>query len=213
MANANLSAALRTDTGKGAARALRREGRVPGIIYGHSREPQPLTVDARELGRLLEHVTESTVIELALDGKPTKTLIREIQRHPFRKQFLHIDFQELVAGESVIVRIPLVFRGVAEGVKVGGGIMNTVMTEFEVEADPSNIPDHIDVDVTNVTIGHALHVGEITLPAGITVLDDPESAVVIVSAPKATELTPVEAMPAIPAEPELIRKPKGEDEE
>jgi len=212
MANANLSAALRTDTGKGAARSLRREGRVPGIIYGHSREPQPLTVDARELGRLLEHVTESTVIDLALDGKPTKTLIREIQRHPFKKQFLHIDFQELVAGESVIVRIPLVFRGVAQGVKADAGIMNTVMTEFEVEADPSNIPDHIDVDVSNVTIGHALHVGEIPLPPGVTVLDDPESAVVIVSAPKATELTPVESMPAIPAEPELIRKPKDEDE-
>jgi large subunit ribosomal protein L25 len=213
MANATLSAALRTDTGKGAARALRREGRVPGIIYGHAREPQPLSLDARELGRLLEHVTESTVIEVSIDGKPAKTLIREIQRHPFKKHFVHVDFQELVAGESVVVRIPLVFRGVAEGVKVDAGIMNTLMTEFEVEADPSNIPDHIDVDVTHVTIGHALHVGEIPLPAGVTVLDDPESAVVIVSAPKATELTPVEAMPAIPAEPELIRKPKGEDEE
>ena len=213
MANANLSAALRTETGKGAARSLRREGRVPGIIYGHAREPQPLTVDAKELGRLLEHVTESTVIELALDGKPTKTLIREIQRHPVKRSIVHVDFQELVAGESVIVRIPLVFRGVAQGVKVDAGIMNTLMTEFEVEADPSNIPDHIDVDVTNVTIGHALHVGEIPLPAGVTVLDDPESAVVIVSAPKATELTPAEGIVAIPAEPELIRKPKGEDEE
>jgi large subunit ribosomal protein L25 len=213
MANKSLSAALRTDTGKGAARALRREGRVPGIIYGHAREPQPLTIDARELGRLLEHVTESTVIELTLDGRPTKTLIREIQRHPFRKSYLHVDFQELVAGESVVVRIPLVFRGVAQGVRVDLGIMNTLMSEFEVEADPSNIPDHIDVDVTNLVIGHALHVGEIPLPAGITVLDDPESAVVIVSAPKATELTPVESVAAIPAEPELIRKPKGEDEE
>jgi large subunit ribosomal protein L25 len=213
MATATLSASLRTDTGKGAARALRREGRVPGIIYGHAREPQPLSLDARELGRLLEHVTESTVIELAIDGKPSKTLIREIQRHPFRKHFLHVDFQELVAGESVVVRIPLVFRGIAQGVRVDLGIMNTLMSEFEVEADPSNIPDHIDVDVTNLVIGHALHVGEIPLPAGITVLDDPESAVVIVSAPKATELTPVESVAAIPAEPELIRKPKGEDEE
>lgn len=213
MATATLSAALRTDTGKGAARALRREGRVPGIIYGHAREPQPLSLDARELGRLLEHVTESTVIELTIDGKASKTLIREIQRHPFRRSFVHVDFQELVAGESVVVRIPLVFRGVAQGVRVDLGIMNTLMSEFEVEADPSNIPDHIDVDVTNLVIGHALHVGEIPLPAGITVLDDPESAVVIVSAPKATELTPVESAAAIPAEPELIRKPKGEDEE
>jgi large subunit ribosomal protein L25 len=212
MANKSLSAALRTETGKGAARALRREGRIPGIIYGHAREPQPLTVDAKELGRLLDHVTESTVIELSLDGKPTKTLIREVQRHPFKKQFVHIDFQELVAGESIIVRIPLVFRGVAEGVKVGGGIMDTPMRELEVEVDPSNIPDHIDVDVTKMTIGHALHVSEIVLPPGVKVLDDPDSAVAIVAAPKATELTPVEGVAVIPAEPELIRKTKDDED-
>ena len=212
MANKSLSAALRTETGKGAARALRREGRIPGIIYGHAREPQPPTVDAKELGRLLDHVTESTVIELSLDGKPTKTLIREVQRHPFKKQFVHIDFQELVAGESIIVRIPLVFRGVAEGVKVGGGIMDTPMRELEVEVDPSNIPDHIDVDVTKMTIGHALHVSEIVLPPGVKVLDDPDSAVAIVAAPKATELTPVEGVAVIPAEPELIRKTKDDED-
>ena len=214
MATEQLSAPPRTSSGKGPARSLRSAGRIPGVVYGHAREPQPLTLDTREFEKLLSHIAaESTVIELSLDGQTTKTLIREIQRHPFRRSFVHVDFQELVAGESVVVRIPLVFRGVAQGVRVDLGIMNTLMSEFEVEADPSNIPDHIDVDVTNLVIGHALHVGEIPLPAGITVLDDPESAVVIVSAPKATELTPVESAAAIPAEPELIRKPKGEDEE
>ena len=212
MANRTLNADRRADTGKGAARSLRREGRVPGIIYGHGRDPQPLTVDARELERLLGSVTESTVIELSLDGKTARTLVREIQRHPFKKQVLHIDFQELVAGESIIVRIPLVFRGIPEGVRVGGGIMDTVLRELECEVDPSSIPDHIDVDVTNMTIGHALHVADLTLPAGVTVLDDPEAAVAIVAAPKATELTPAEGVPAI-AEPELIRKPKADDEE
>ena len=211
MANATLNAALRSETGKGAARTLRRAGRVPGIIYGHAREPQPLTVDARELDRLVGSVTGSTVIELSLDGKTTKTLIREIQRHPYRKEYLHVDFQELVAGEKIVVSIPLVFRGIAEGVRVGGGIMDTVMRELECEVDPSSVPDHIDVDVTNMTIGHALHVADLALPAGVTVLDDPEAAVAIVAAPKATELTPAEGVPAI-AEPELIRKAK-EDEE
>jgi large subunit ribosomal protein L25 len=211
MANATLNAALRSETGKGAARTLRRAGKVPGIIYGHAREPQPLTVDARELDRLVGSVTGSTVIELALDGKTTKTLIREIQRHPYRKEYLHVDFQELVAGEKIVVSIPLVFRGIAEGVRVGGGIMDTVMRELECEVDPSSVPDHIDVDVTNMTIGHALHVADLALPAGVTVLDDPEAAVAIVAAPKATELTPAEGVPAI-AEPELIRKAK-EDEE
>jgi large subunit ribosomal protein L25 len=138
-----------------------------------------------------------------------RTLVREVQRHPFKRHVLHIDFQELVAGESIVVRIPLRFVGTAEGVKVGGGVMDTVMRELQCEVDPSSIPDHIDVDVTHVTIGHALHVGELTLPDGVTVLDDPESAVVIVAAPKQTEEAPAEA--ASPAEPELIRKTK-EDE-
>lgn len=210
MAN-QITAQSRTDTGKGAARALRREGRIPGVIYGHGREPQPLTVDAKELGRLLDHVGMSSVIDLTIDGKAASTLIREVQRHPFKKQILHIDFQELVAGESIVVRIPLIFRGTAVGVRVGKGIMDTPLRELECEVEPANIPDHIDVDVTNVEIGHALHVGELTLPPGVKVLDDPESAVVIVAAPKATELTPAEGVPAV-AEPELIRKPKGDDE-
>ena len=209
--NKSLNATPRTETGKGAARALRREGRVPGIIYGHGREPQGLALDSKELEKLLGSVTESTVIELSLGGKTAKTLVREIQRHPFKRQVLHIDFQELVAGEAIVVRIPLVFRGIAEGVRVGKGIMDTPMRELECEVDPSNIPDHIDVDVTDLVIGHALHVGELKLPAGITVLDDPESAVVIVAAPKATELTPAEGVPVI-AEPELIRKTKDDEE-
>ena len=208
MATATLSAALRTDTGKGAARSLRREGRIPGIIYGHGRDPQPLTLDSREVEKLLSQVTESTVIELTLDGKAARTLVREVQRHPFKRHVLHIDFQELVAGESIVVRIPLRFQGTPEGVKVGGGVMDTLMRELECEVDPSNIPDHIDVDVTQLAIGHPLHVRELTLPEGVTVLDDADAAVVTVAAPKTVEETPAE--PAV-AEPELIRKTKADE--
>ena len=99
MATASLTATPRADTGKGAARTLRRSGQVPGVIYGHGREPQSLALPARELDRLLDRISfESTVVELALDGKTARTLIREIQRHPFKRQILHLDFQELVAG-------------------------------------------------------------------------------------------------------------------
>ena len=141
MATAQLSATARTGSGKGAARSLRRDGRLPAVIYGHSREPLSLSVPEREFVRLLERVAaENTVIELSIDGSMARTLIREIQRHPISRSVLHVDFQELVAGERVIVRIPIVLQGTAEGVRNSGGILSQVMQELECRVDPLNIP-------------------------------------------------------------------------
>ena len=215
MATASLDATPRNDTGKGAARSLRREGRVPAVVYGHAREPRSLAVSARDLGKLLSHISAaSTVVELTLDGATTKTLIREIQRHPFRKhEILHVDFQELVAGEKVSVMIPLVYVGTSTGVREGGGILDQIMHEVELLCDPSNIPNHVDVDVSPLAIGHSLHVSDLKLPEGVEVLDDPERTVCVVAAPKATGETPAEGVPVIAPEPELIRKTKDEEEE
>lgn len=219
MATASLNAKPRTETGKGVARKLRAAGEVPGVIYGHGREPQALTVNAREFNRLADRIRiTSTVIELALDGKVAKTLIRELQRHPLNRETLHIDFQELVAGEKVNVSVPLRFTGTAEGVKTGGGILEEVMHQIEVRVDPSNIPDHIDVDVTALTIGHGLHVRDLILPPGVEVLDDPDNTIATVTPPKAEEVAPAAVEGALAAteavaEPELIRKPKAGDEE
>jgi large subunit ribosomal protein L25 len=216
MATASLSAKARSDRGKGVARKLRAAGEVPGVIYGHGREPQSLTVNAREFGRLAERVRiTSTVIELALEGKTARTLIRELQRDPIKRSVIHIDFQELVAGEKVTVSVPLRFVGTPEGVKTGGGILEETMHSVEVSCDPANIPDHIDVDVSALTIGHSLHIGDLKLPEGVEVTDDVEQTIAVVSAPKAEEVVaPVEgAEAAAPAEPELIRKPKDEEGE
>lgn len=220
MATASLSAKPRTDKGKGFARKLRAAGEVPGVIYGHGREPQPLTVNAREFSRLAERVRiTSTVIELALDGKTARTLIRELQRDPLKRTVLHIDFQELVAGEKIVVSVPLRFTGTAEGVKNDGGILEEVMHSVEVRVDPSNIPDHIAVDVTPLTIGHSLHISDLQLPAGVEVTDDPEQTVAVVSAPKAEEEVAAPVVegavvaPDAAPEPELIRKPKAGEEE
>src|SRR5262245_6234708 len=148
MATASLNGKPRNAKGKGVARKLRAAGEVPAVIYGHGREPQSLTVNGREFGRLAERIRiTSTVIELAFDGKVAKTLIRELQRDPLTRSALHIDFQELVAGEKVNVSVPLRFVGSAQGVKEGG-ILEEVMHELEVRVDPSEIPDHIDVDVS-----------------------------------------------------------------
>jgi large subunit ribosomal protein L25 len=215
MASASLSAEARTETGKGVARKLRSAGRVPAIVYGHAREPQALSLQTRELEKLLSSIaTGSTVVELTLGGATTKTLIREVQRHPFKKQILHVDFQELVAGEKVTVEIPLVFVGTPEGVRLSGALLEQILHSIEVLVDPVNIPNHIDVDVTDLAMGHSLHVRELVLPAGLEVLTDEDATVCAVVAPRAVvEETPAEGVEgAAPAEPELIRKPKEEEE-
>src|SRR5690242_11266728 len=174
MATAQLSASARKTSGKGAARSLRRDGRLPAVIYGHSRAPLSLSLPEREFERLLErYAAENTVIELSIDGAMSRTLIREIQRHPVRRNVLHVDFQELVAGERMIVRIPIVLQGTPDGVRHSGGILSQILQELECRVDPLNMPSKIDVDVTSVTIGHSIHVSEITIPEGVEVLDEP----------------------------------------
>ena len=213
MASASLSAEARTETGKGVARKLRAAGRVPAVVYGHAREAQALSLQTRELEKLLSSIaTGSTVVELTLGGATTKTLIREVQRHPFKKQILHVDFQELVAGEKVTVEIPLVFVGIPEGVRLSGALLEQILHSIEVLVDPANIPNHIDVDVTNLAMGHSLHVNELSLPAGLEVLTEQDATVCAVVAPRAVvEETPAEGAEAV-AEPELIRKTKEEEE-
>ncbi|MEX2180237.1 MAG: 50S ribosomal protein L25/general stress protein Ctc [Gemmatimonadaceae bacterium] len=217
MATASLNAQLRADRGKGVARKLRAAGQIPGVIYGHGREPQSLTIDAREFNRLAERIRiTSTVIELALDGKTARTLVRELQRDPIKRSVLHVDFQELVAGETVNVSVPLRFIGVPDGVRVSGGILEEVVHHIHLECDPSLIPDHVDVDVTALTIGHSVHVSDLKLPEGVQVTDDPELTLAVVSAPK-TEAEPVPAEGAVAVEgapePELIRKAKEDEDE
>ena len=216
MATVSLSAKARDTVGKGHARKLRQAGEVPAVIYGHSRDAQSLTLNTRDIEKLLKQVAgTSTVVELTVDGKTARTLIREVQRHPFKRVVLHVDFQELVAGEKVTLSVPLRFHGTPIGVKDSGGILEEVMHQVHLRVDPMSIPDHIDVDVTHITIGHSIHVNELKLPEGAEVMDDEDATVCIVSAPRAVvEETPVAAdAAAAPAEPELIRKTKEEEEE
>jgi large subunit ribosomal protein L25 len=208
MATATLTAELRQETGKGAARKARAAGRVPAVIYGHRREAQGLSVDARELGRLLERVSASSVFELSLGGTTVRTLIREIQRHPVKRTLVHVDFQELVAGEQITVRVPLVFVGTAPGVREQGGLLEESLRELEISADPSGIPDHIDVDVSSLMIGHPLHVRDLALPSGVTALTDAGATVVQVS-PSRTGEEASSSSEAPSGEPVVLREKKA----
>jgi len=218
MATVSFNATAREGTGKGAARSLRREGLVPAVIYGHGRDPISLSLNARDLDKMLGHIqAESTVIDITVGGQTAKTLIREIQRHPIKRQILHVDFQALVAGEKVTVSIPITLTGIPEGVKLEGGVLDQTLRELEIEVDPSSIPDHAELDVSAMVIGDSLHVSDIKLPEGVEILDDPETSVAVVAAPRAViEETPaaegVEGAPEGAAEPEVIGKGPSDEE-
>src|SRR5258708_4558177 len=218
MATVSWSGTPGTTKGKGFARRLGGRGEVPAVIYGHSREPQSLSLNTRDVEKLLVQIAgTSTVVELSIGGTAIRTLIREVQRHPFKRQVLHVDFQELVAGENVTLDVPIRFHGIATGVREGGGILEEVLHKVNLRVDPASIPDHIDVDVSALTIGHSIHIRDLALPAGAEVMDDEDATVCIVSAPRAVvEETPVVAVDeaaAVAAEPELIRKTKADDDE
>lgn len=210
---ATLEAAKRAGTGKGAARALRREGKVPGVIYGHNREPEAVVVDAIALGRTLQGANTSSVLDVVVDGgAPVKALVREIQRDPVRPStIIHVDLYEVQADETVVVDIPVHIVGVPDGVRNFGGVLDLVLHSLEIEVLPGDIPERFELDVTELGLGESLHVRDVSIP-NATVLNDPELAVCSVVAPRVEEVatTVVEETPAI-GEPELIRKPRGED--
>ena len=185
MATTQFPAATRTVSGKGTARKLRAAGKIPAVIYGHGRAPQSLELDGHTFTRLLEKVSYlTTVIELTIDGTMARTLIRELQRHPVKRDILHVDFQELVAGEKVTIRVPLKFVGTPEGVRTGGGILDETVRELHISVDPAEIPNHIDVDVAHLQVGKSLHVRDVKAPAGVTILTDAAEPIARVQAPR-----------------------------
>lgn len=213
-----LSAQLRNDTGKGVARSLRRQGMVPAVVYGKGRAPESLSIDAIALERLLAKVrAATTIVDVTVgDREPFKALIREIQRNPVRPiDIVHIDLYEVHANEKVTVEAPLKFVGAAEGVRNSAGIFEILLHDLEIRVFPADIPDHIDVDITNLMLGQSLHVSDIKLER-IEIVTDPSVTICAVVAPKAEEPTAAAvaaAEGAAPVEPELIRKAKPADDE
>jgi large subunit ribosomal protein L25 len=211
---ANLQVATRSDTGKGAARSLRRQGKVPGVIYGHNRQPEALAIDTTALNKMLIGIRAgTTVLDVVVDGRPAvKALIREIQRDSVRPaEILHLDLYEVRADEKVTLSIPIHLVGIPDGVRNFGGVLDHVLRELEIEVLPVDIPDHVELDVTALTIGHSLFVRDLRVEKA-EILNDPDTPVCTVVAPRTEEApAPVEEV-AVPTEPELIRKPKPEDE-
>jgi large subunit ribosomal protein L25 len=209
-----LGAQRRTGTGKGAARQMRMGGRIPAVIYGHGREPESLSLGEAEFERVLTGLeVGSAVFDLDVEGSSVTALVREIQRHPFRAKILHVDFLEIHAGEKITLQLTVHLTGAPDGVRNGGGVLDQALREITIRVLPKDIPDRLDVDVTDLKVGQSLHVSDLRIP-DVEILTDPTNTICSVVAPK-VEAEPVEGevVEAEAAEPELIRKPKAEDEE
>jgi large subunit ribosomal protein L25 len=174
-----LHATPRTAEGSATARRMRVEGKVPGVVYGLGGDPVNLTVQWRELRAAL--VTEqglNAVIHLDIDGETTPTLVKEMQRHPVRRTVMHVDFIRVDLNKPVDVEVAISLEGEAEAVTRENGVVDQTMTSLLITAKPNDIPAGLTIDISSLEIGHALHVKDIVLPAGVTTHVDPEETVV-----------------------------------
>jgi large subunit ribosomal protein L25 len=211
-----LKAKSRSESGRDKVRRLRSQGIVPGIVYGAHIKPINIAIAARDLGNVLHHATgENVLVDLQVEenGKTNNrlALIQEVQHHPFEDTILHVDFQEVSATEKLRTKVPVRPLGEPAGVKTGGGVLEFIMRELHVECLPKDLPDVIEVNVEKLEIGQSIHVGEMTAPSGVVLLDDKGQPVFLVVAPIA-EVEEVAAEVG-PAEPELIGAKPEEGEE
>ncbi len=178
-----LVARPRAGSGKGEARTLRRQGRVPAIAYGSDLRPTPVSVDALELWHALHtDAGLNAIIRLSLDGDDHLTLARELQRDPVRRSILHVDFVTVSRNVRVTVDVPLVLTGEAPGV-AEGGVADQRTYLVPVEVLPLEVPEHLELDISDMQIGGVKRIEDLTTPPGVEVLEDPDTVVVSVAVP------------------------------
>jgi large subunit ribosomal protein L25 len=173
MKSLSLSANPRTLVRSAGVKKLRREGRVPAVVYGRKTEPENLEIDAKELENLIHStVAENILVDLSVEGKNRLALLQDIQHHPLKGNVLHVDLHQVAEDEVIEVIVPIQTVGEAVGVKVGGGLLEHVLHKVRVRSLPKDLPESIEVDVSDLETGHTLHVGDIVAPEGVTVLGD-----------------------------------------
>jgi large subunit ribosomal protein L25 len=209
MQRVQLEVSAREATGKGVARKLRASGRIPAIVYGTGVDPVALSVDRLALDKIVQR-SVNALVDLkgprAVDGR--LALLKELQRDPLRRRLLHCDLYLVDPNKPITVSVPVHFEGKPRGVEQGG-VLEPLLRELEVSCLPMAIPEVISVDVSQLDIGHSLHVGELALPEGVRATAEPERAVVHVITPRLVEeaeAAPAEAAAVVegapaPAEP------------
>jgi large subunit ribosomal protein L25 len=207
----------RTETGKNVNRRLRVKGLIPGILYGRSKQATAVAVSPKEISAILHSATgENTLFDLDLGGSRRKVILKEFQVEPLKGRLLHADFYEVALDKTLEVKVHVELTGTAIGVKRDGGIIDFVTRELEIECLPTDIPEKIVVDVTELELGKHLRVSDLKVSDKVKVLTEPDIVVVHVVAPRAEEVVAApEAVAAegAAAEPEVIKKGKTVDGE
>jgi len=208
MAVVSLKAMERTPGRKGAVRKLRREGRVPAVLYGPEESPRALSLDGKDVETLFKKYGASSIIlELEIEGENggnKRALVKEVQRDTVTGKVLHMDLQHVSATRKVTVEVPVVLTGEAKGVKEGG-VLEVVLRELEVQCLPDDIPDKLELSVEQMGIGDSIHVRDVSLP-GVEILNDPDSVILTLVPPTVYEEVKVEAAP----EEEVVAEEKEE---
>ena len=213
-----LEAQPRTPGNKNEARRVRRGGKLPGVLYGAGKEALSLTLDPRQVTRILHSATgHNTIFDLALNGERTKAMIVDWQYEPIKGALLHIDLKRIAMDQKLKVNVPIMLKGEAAGVKQQGGILEQVLREVEIECLPGDIPNSIDADVSDLVFGKVLRVADLPHSDKLKFLTDPDQTVAHITTVKEEEVATPEVAAAeaaaAPTEPEVIKKGKQEAEE
>jgi large subunit ribosomal protein L25 len=202
-----LTAAVRTETGKGASRRARRNGKVPAVLYGHGSDPQHLELDGHDFSAVLRHSGTNAVLTLDIDGKEQLALTKALEIHPIRRNIQHADLLVVRRGEKVTVEVNVV----VEGEPVSGALVTQDANTITIEADVQSIPDHLTVSIEGAELGTQFTADAITLPSGVSLISDPDTLVVnVVAAPTAEEMEGEGAGEAAEAEGEAPAEGEGE---
>jgi large subunit ribosomal protein L25 len=199
----------REGLGKGPARRARFAGTIPAVVYGPEITPLSIAVREQDFRAALKAAGgESTIYTLMLDGQANKVIIREIQRDPLTSRIIHLDFHAISMNKPIDIRIPLHFVGTPKGVKSEGGIMQVLIRDLEISCLPVNIPEHVEIDVTELGIGDSIHVRNLNIP-NVEILADASSTVVVISAPTIIKVETPIAAEGVPAEGEAAAAAEG----
>lgn len=216
MEQVTLAVKQRVKTGKSNSRRERREGFIPGVVYGKEISPVAVSIPGKQFKTIIESKGQNVIVNLEVQYEKSTSsftsIVKELQRDPVTDAISHLDFVNVSLTEEMETRVPVKFVGEAEGIKQGG-ILEPLLRELEVSCLPQDIPVFIEVNVSSLTIGHSLHVEDIPVPEKVKILTPKHETVVTVAAPAAEEEVAVAAAPETPAEPEVIRAKKEEKEE
>lgn len=192
MAEITLAAQTGRPTGSRASNRLRVEGKVPGVVYGHASAPTPVTVDWRELRLVLTtDAGLNALINLELDGERKLSIVKELQRHPVRRTVTHVDFLLISRDEELEVDVPIVLEGESLDVERNDGMIDQMLFSLTIKAKPGSIPNELVVDISGLTIGEAVRVGDLALPDGVVTEVDPEEPIVVAQAAARAEVEEV----------------------